>query len=146
MKRNYIVGVISALIFIAGYVICTLFFSEVPRFSYTAEWTSRHYFLFVWVIAILCAIFNLPFTSLTITAGCFIGIGLGDFIGKRIIDSNWHKINQLISEGVSVSVETLNLADYHYGVFIWLETILVAIVIGLIADMLHRRRLKKVSE
>jgi hypothetical protein len=140
MKRNYIIAVISALIFIIGYIICTLFFSGIPAYSYTAEWTSRHYFLFVWVIAILCAIFNLPFTSLTITAGCFIGIVLGDFIGEMIIDSNWSQINQLISKGISVSTETLNLANEHKGVFIWFDTILAAVIIGLIVDMLRRRK------
>lgn len=141
-KRNYVIALILAVLFIIGYIICTLFFSKVPTFSYTAEWTARHYFLFVWVAAILFAIFNLPYTSLTITAGCFIGIVLGDVIGQKIIDSNWNEINQLTNKGISVSTETLNQADYHKGVFIWLCTILISIVIGLMADMLHKRILK----
>jgi hypothetical protein len=65
---------------------------------------------------------------------------LGDFIGEMIIDSNWSQINQLISKGISVSTETLNLANEHKGVFIWFDTILAAVIIGLIVDMLRRRK------
>lgn len=141
-KRNYVIAFISAVLFITGYSICKLIFSTVPTFSYTAEWTARHYFLFVWVAAILCGILNYTYTSLTITAGCFLGIVLGDVIGRNIIESNWNKINQLTSNGISVSIETLNLANYHKGVFIWFFTILISLVIGLIIDILHKRRVK----
>ena len=141
-KRNYVIAFISAVLFITGYIMCTLFFSKAPTYIYTAQWTASHYFLYVWVAAILFAIFNFPYTSLTITAGCFIGIVLGEVIGQNIIDNNWNEINQLISNGISVNIETLNRANTHQGVFIWLCVILVSIVIGLIVDMLHKRILK----
>lgn len=141
-KRNYVIAFISAVVFIIGYSICKLIFSTVPTFSYTAEWTARHYFLFVWVFAILCAILNYTYTSLTITVGCFLGIVLGDVIGQNIIESNWNEINQLTSNGISVSIETLNQANYHKGVFIWFFTILISLVIGLTVDKLRKRRLK----
>jgi hypothetical protein len=144
-KRNYVIALISAVLFITGYIICTLFFSKVPTFSYTADWTASHYFLFVWVAAILFAIFNFPYTSLTITVGCFIGIVLGDVIGQNIINNNWNEINKLTSNGITASIETLNRADYHKGVFIWLCTILISTVVGLVADILRKKRLKIAS-
>ncbi|MDD2214257.1 MAG: hypothetical protein PHR21_06950 [Oscillospiraceae bacterium] len=141
-KRNYVIASISALLFVVGYIIIKLFFSKVPTFSYTADWAVNHYFLFVWVPAILLAIFSLPYTSLALTIGCFVGIVLGDVIGQNIIDNKWHEINQLINNGIEVSAETLNRADYHNGVFIWLGTILICAVIGLLADILNKRRLR----
>lgn len=141
-KRNYVIAFVSLAIFIAGYIICTLFFSKAPGYIYTAEWTSRHYFLFIWVATFLLAIFDFPYTSLSITAGCFIGILLGEVIGLNIISNNWKEINKLIDNGISVSTEKLNLAYIHKGVYIWLCIILISIGIGLVADMLYKRKLR----
>jgi len=78
----------------------------------------------------------------SITAGCFIGILLGEMIGLHIIANNWKEINKLISNGIHVSKETMNRAYIHQGVYFWLCIILISIGIGLVADMLYKRRLR----
>lgn len=136
-KKNKVVAIILVVLFLVGYSICKVYYSKVPRFSYTAEWTASHYFLFIWVIAIVCALFNRTYTALSITAGCFVGIILGDVIGQGIINHNWDKINHLISNGNSISNEMMNQANEHKGVSIWIGTILLSVVIGCILDKRH---------
>ncbi|MDI3312464.1 MAG: hypothetical protein QJR05_13710, partial [Thermoanaerobacterium sp.] len=56
---------ISAGIYIAGYFICKSYFMwGSPMQSYTADWTTRHYYLYIWIVSILLAAFNYPATSL----------------------------------------------------------------------------------
>lgn len=112
-----------------------------PMQSYTADWTTRHYYLYIWIVSILLAVFNYPATSLATTAGCFIGIVIGDTLGEFIRTIRLSNLDRLIAEGVSPGV--IHELHIHYGVPIWLGTIVIAYVIGLNIDKKIRKNSKK---
>jgi len=132
---------ISAGIYIAGYFICKSYFMRgSPMHSYTADWTTRHYYLYIWIVSILLAVFNRPATSLATTAGCFIGIVIGDVLGEFIRTIRLSNLDRLIAEGASPGA--IQQLYTHYGVLIWLGVIVVSYIIGLNIDKkLKKRRL-----
>lgn len=142
-QQNYIVAAICAALYILVYALCTLLFrwnSDLE--TYTAGWVMHNRYLYVWLVAILFGLFGKRITCILTTIGCFLGIYLGDVIGDYIHLKNLELVEQLISKGTD-SVQIYFLKYHQSGVYIWLLTILVFMLIGLILDFLTTRRKKK---
>lgn len=134
MKKYLVIG-ISIGIYILGYLICISFFMQDRLlYSYTADWVTRHFFMFTWIVSIILALNKKYITSLSTTVGCFLGIIIGDILGNYIITIRSSNIEKLIMRGGSISAEKIHLANVHYGVLIWICTIFTIGLIGLFWD------------
>ncbi len=142
MKKKYVLLSILTWSYLVGYILCKFYFAQgKPMESYTAAWLFRHSFMYTWIIVILFAVFNKPFTAISTTIGCFLGIVIGDILGEWVRTVRIEKVEVMIKSGIEVSKEVEAKAYYHFGVFpIWFSVIFLLLILGFIVDQILKQK------
>ncbi|MCL1995494.1 MAG: hypothetical protein FWG63_04725 [Defluviitaleaceae bacterium] len=124
---------IQLLPFIFVYVF-SQFFLDV----YLLEWTSRNFYMYIWVLIIPLTLSNKVIISFSITIGNFIGILIGHFLGEFIRNVN-----------ISTITEATTPQDWarlhaHHGWAIWIVVVCSSLIVGTIIHkikiVLNKRR------
>lgn len=123
MKRNSIEPtifrcLITMLPFVIIYTVTKVFFEDV----YLLEWLARHWYCGLWIISIITVFFDFKL-SLVVSYGNVIAIGLGQILGDAIRAYNIALITP------DMSVDRQSYLHLHYGVLIWLFSLLFFVVV-----------------
>ena len=116
--------------FLLLYLISTGFLENV----YLFEWTSRNYYLYIWILPILMDLLDHHIRSISISIGNFAGIVIGQIIGDHIVEINKAKISPDMLPG---KIEQLRS---HPGVWIWLLTVFLFYVAGVLMERAYQKR------
>jgi len=98
-KKNLLEAAIFAAIYLAVFFVIITFFGHNGHYIYVAHWSAGNFFLFVWVAAILFAVFGDRLSAIIVTAGCFIGITAGEIIGNMVVSHNAAAAQQALIDG-----------------------------------------------
>ena len=124
-------------------IIETLAFAVIAFFAFT---TFNSEYLFGWIadnwvfylgligVSLLLLPFNKKFVSGFMAAGIVIGVFVGNYVGKLFMVFNESKIVE------SMSAEDIYKLHHHPGFEIWIGTILLLILIGIIVQITSQHR------
>lgn len=104
--------------------------------EYLFLWTAANKYCYIWILSYLFLIFNKVIFSYCVTFGNIIGIFIGQYLGDYIQEI---RMNKIIS---SSTVEERWYLSLHYGVAIWIITILLSFLVGL---LLYKKQKKHLS-
>ncbi len=88
---------------------------------YMFEWMVRNLYYFIWIPALICAVFNKIALSHAITFGNLVGVIAGQLLGDFIVSYN------IICITPDITV--------HHGTFIWMIIVLVFVVAGILLQI-----------
>lgn len=125
-------AIILSVAFGLCYVICKLLIQGDAINLYTTEWATRHFFLGAWILVIIFSLLIKRIAALSVFISCFFGILLGEVVGTLIKTQNLQRLDQLTAEGASA--EAIQRLYHHHGVTIWIATMLIGCIIGLMLD------------
>lgn len=121
-------ALIQMLIFILTFVISRKYFADV----YVFEWTSRRYYLYIWLGVLTLTYLDKKYISYAITLANVIGLFIGQYLGDYIQSINMAKITN------NTDAENVYRLSTHYGVFIWIFCIMLAILIVIMISFINR--------
>lgn len=132
-RKRIIHFLIHFSLFLSLYAVSCFFM----RNTYVLKWTTDRYYLGVWIIVLLF-IFLAKKESLIysyfITAGNFIGIVLGEYVGGAIKKMNMMKISK------DMDAENIYRLSKHPGVLIWLITVIFSLIlVGIIIKFRNKK-------
>lgn len=125
----------TIVIFFALYFVSKIYLQDM----YLFEWTQRHYYLGMWIIAIGLILGNRILISFSISVGNFVGVLLGQYVGDWIKELT---MSQIVS---GMDPETVYQLQHHPGVEIWLLTIGIFFLIGAITTLIWKRKITSTS-
>lgn len=126
-KRKIFSLVVTIIMFFGFYFVSEIYLQKL----YLFEWTSRHLYLGIWMITIGLILFNKILISFSITIGNFAGVVLGQYMGEWLRQQNMSKIVP------GMNPQTVYQLQHHPGVEIWLLTIGVFFLLGLLLGKLR---------
>lgn len=133
-NRQKMIHLIVWLLPFAGlFVLSKLFLSHV----YWFEWTARHYYLFLWGIVILFVLWDKPVIAALLSLGNLLGILIGQFLGDGIRAINISRIKP------DMSAEKVSRMYHHPAFEIWLITIGICLLIGILIHLSFSKSLNK---
>jgi len=121
-KNRMIFLTFFILPFFILYTISTLFLSHL----YLFEWTARNFYLYLWLIVIILTCYKMYYISASLVIGNIIGVFIGQFLGDYLLYLNIQKITQ------DMPNEKIARLRIHHGFTIWIITILICFIIGVI--------------
>ncbi|OLR64160.1 hypothetical protein [Peptoniphilus porci] len=128
--------IIQMFIFILTFVISRKYFNNV----YVFEWTSHRYYLYLWLGVLILTYLDKKYISYAITLANVIGLFIGQYLGDYIQSINIAKITN------NTDAENIYRLSKHYGVFIWIFSIMLAILIAIMIGFIKRyKKLKNLS-
>ena len=131
--RTKILQCVGTLLpFVVIFLLTKVFFEDV----YLLEWLLRHWYCGLWLIAVVIAIFNFKL-SLAISYSNIIAIVLGQFVGDAIQEYN---ISQITPD---MSAEQQAHMHLHYGVPIWLFSLLLFVAIFLVIYFIRKKKINQ---
>ena len=119
-------ALIQMLIFILTFVISRKYFADV----YVFEWTSHRYYLYIWLGVLILTYLGKKHISYAITLSNVIGLFIGQYLGDYIQSINMAKITN------NTDAENIYRLSKHYGVFIWIFCIILAILIAIMVGFI----------
>lgn len=111
------------------FLLTKVFFNDV----YLLEWLTRHWYCGLWIVAAILVISNFKL-SLVISYSNIIAIAAGQWIGDAIRD---HNISQITNDMCAEQQAQLHI---HYGIPIWLLTLLLFVGIFLFITYLQKKK------
>lgn len=126
-KRKIFSLIVTIIMFFGFYFVSEIYLQKL----YLFEWTSRHLYLGIWMIAIALILFNKILISFSITIGNFAGVVLGQYMGEWLRQQNISKIVP------AMDPQTVYQLQHHPGVEIWLLTIGVFSLLSLLLGKLR---------
>lgn len=124
---------IQMIIFILTFVISRKYFNNV----YVFEWTSHRYYLYIWLGVLILTHLDKKYISYAITLANVIGLFIGQYLGDYIQSINMAKITN------NTDAENVYRLSTHYGVFIWIFCIVLAILIAIMIGFINRYKKTK---
>ncbi|TCS90628.1 hypothetical protein EDD65_104171 [Keratinibaculum paraultunense] len=121
--------ILFLLPFIILYIISKLFLSNL----YLFEWTARNFYLYLWLIVIILTCYKKYYIAASLVIGNLIGVFIGQFLGDYLLYLNIQKITQ------DMSNEKVAMLHLHHGVTIWIITILICLIIGIIITKIDEK-------
>lgn len=106
---------------------------------YTFGWMADHLYCYTWIPALLLIVFDKTFLSYFVTFGSLAGTVIGEFVGSSIREQ---RMSQITSD---MKVEEIHERSLHYGVLIWLVTIITFIAIGIMFSIFLNKRKKQAA-
>lgn len=106
---------------------------------YTFGWMADHLYCYTWIPALLLIAFDKTFLSYFVTFGTVVGTVIGEFLGGFITEQRMSQITP------DMKVEEIHERSLHYGVLIWLITIVAFIAVGIIFSIFHNKRKKQAT-
>lgn len=129
-------AIIQMLIFILTFVISRKYFADV----YVFEWTSRRYYLYIWLGVLILTYLDKKYISYAITLSNVIGLFIGQYLGDYIQSINMAKITN------NTDAENVYRLSMHYGVFIWIFCIMLAVLTVIMVSYYYDvKKLKNLS-
>jgi len=127
-KRSFFPSFICLIPFVALFVLTKLVFQEL----YLLEWMTRHWYLGLWAISFIVALFNQKW-GYVLSLSNFISVVLGQFVGDYIKNQNISKVTSEMSN------EQIAHLYHNPGFRIWLFTFSLIVVIYAVACIIKRR-------
>ena len=106
---------------------------------YTFGWMADHLYCYTWIPVLLLIAFDKTLLSYFITFGTVAGTIVGELLGKFI---KGQRMSQITPD---MKVEEIHERSLHYGVLIWLITIVAFIAVGIMLSIIHNRRKKQAT-
>lgn len=129
-RQNVILAFLLFFVYLLLYILSRTILSD----RYLFEWTSRHWYLGICLIAVLLVFFKKQVVAVAMTVGNLVGVLFGQTVGNYIQLENVEKITYAMSEGQKAKLHT------HYGVALWLGIILVSLLTGIILQKICGKR------
>lgn len=130
LKGKFIALGICAAVYLGLYLISVTLLGKVYTFDYLAV----NLYYYNWISVIVLIALNKTVISYFITLGNLAGAIIGEVLGSGILNL---RMNTLTPDS---SVEEVYFKSTHYGAFIWLITLLAFVVIGIISEVVRRKR------
>lgn len=118
-------------------------FSFFLKDGYVVKWVTDRYYLGIWIIVLLFILIvkkESIIYSYFITVGNFVGILAGEYIGGTIKEMNMMKITK------DMDAENIYRLSKHYGVFLWLITIIISFVLVAMVIKLRNNIFSRVTD
>lgn len=122
---------------LASFMIIYILTRTVCSDIYLLEWTADKLYLYIWVPIILLSLFKKTIIASALTIGNVLGILMGQLIGDAIRYFNMQKITDVMKE------EQRYYLMSHKGVYIWIFTILIFLIFGVIISSIKKRKQQK---
>lgn len=129
LKTRFLYSIITIIVFLSLYLISKLFFSK----SYLLEWTARHMYMGIWIIAIILLLFNKIKIGFSITIGNILGILIGQFLG------DWIRHKNMLKTTTNTKPEIAYRLQHHLGVEIWILTLFLVVTICMLFDFIKKK-------
>jgi|GEM_PF-1767761 len=110
-----------------------IFGKTLGKDIYVFEWMSDNNFWYVWIIVCILLLFRQDIAAVFLSAGSAIGILLGHFLGGFLNELSMKKITS------DMPPEEIDRLSQHDGVFIWIVTLFVALIIGIFFQKKQRK-------
>lgn len=127
-KRSFFPGFICLIPFAVLFVLTKLFFQEL----YLLEWMMRHWYLGLWAISVIVALFD-PKWGYVISYSNFISVIIGQVVGDYIKNQNISKVTPKMTN------EQIAHLYHNPGFRIWLLAFSLIVVIYAVAYKIKRR-------
>lgn len=119
-KKTILAAVLTLAIYTALYLLSKTILADVYLFA----WTAWNKYLYFWLVSLAFIIFQKYFIAFYITIGNIIAVLFGELLGDLIIYINTFRITP------DMQPYTIERYTTHYGAFIWLALVLLALIIG----------------
>lgn len=134
-KKKIIAFIAAIIVYLGLQVLSMTTLSEV----YTFKWLADHLYCYTWIaVLVLVALDRTPL-SYYLTFGNLIGTIVGELLGSFIREQRMSKITS------EMTVEEIHERSMHYGVLIWLITIIAFLVVGIIVNIILSKRRKQTT-
>ncbi len=130
MNKKFITYLLVALPFIIIYILSKIYFTEY----YLFEWTTRHYYCYIWVLAFVLILFKKELYSFALSISNVLGIVIGQFLGDFLRNQNMLAITS------ETDNETIYRLSQHKGVMIWIITMMITIAVVYVINYIVRRK------
>lgn len=131
--KNRLAAMTAAVIAFGGlYALSRTLLRDV----YLFEWTSRGLYYFIWMPALILAVFNKTAVSYAVTVGNLAGVIIGQLLGDLIVSHN----EKLITP--EMTPDRIYYLSSHQGAVIWIITVLAFTAAGIVLQIvssLHKR-------
>ena len=122
--KKYAFMLANCSCFLVLYLVSWYFLQDV----YLPDWTRRNAYLCVWIAPIVFDFLELHIRSVCITLGNLVGVVVGQIAGDIIVKLNAAKITPATPPGQAAQLRS------HPGFFLWLGTILVFYIAGVLIE------------
>lgn len=130
LKGKLVAFGVCAAVYLGLYLISVTLLGKV----YTFDYLAANLYYYNWIPVIVLIALNKTVVSYSITLGNLVGAIIGEVLGSGILNL---RMNTLTPDS---SVEEVYFKSTHYGAFIWLITLLAFIVVGIISEIVRRKR------
>lgn len=120
----------AVIVYLGLQVLSMTALSEV----YTFKWMADHLYCCTWISVIVLIAFDCASLSYYVTFGNLIGTIVGELLGGFIREQRMGKITPEMEAG------EIHERSIHYGVLIWLITIIVFLAVGIIVNIILSKR------
>ena len=121
---------ITFAVCIGIYIVLQLLSSTILNDIYTFEWMARNLYCYTWLPVIVLIVFNKTLMAYFITIGNLVGTIIGELLGSFLREK---KMSEITSD---MNGSEIALRSYHQGVFIWLITLLIFFLVGLVLSII----------
>lgn len=128
-QNKLLLASLYLLPFLILYIISALALNEL----YLFKWLLDRWYLFVWMIAVILAYRQKHFIAISLTIGSILGVPLGQFCGDIVRNHNIQGIT------ASMSPEEVAKRHLHPGVPIWIITVLLSVLVGIILESHYKK-------
>lgn len=132
MRRILTTFIHCFIILLTFYIL--FYLSHTVLTLYLFIWAAHNNYLYLWVIAVILAIFQKPSVAYSITAGNVAGVIIGQYLGDYIQAVRSAKITD------TMSAEMIHHLSNHHGALIWLIVILVSIAVGILLQIRYTQK------
>lgn len=129
-RQNIILTATLLLVFFVLYVLSRTILSD----AYLFEWTSRNWYFGIWIMALILIFTKTQIMAVALTLGNLFGVIFGQVLGDIMRSANIQKVTSEMTEAQKASLYA------HHGVELWLGTVFVFLLVGIILQMLFRKK------
>ncbi len=134
-RKKLIAFITAVIVYLGLQVLSMTALSEV----YTFKWMADHLYCYTWIAVLVLIALDCTSLSYYLTFGNLIGTIVGEILGGFIREQRMGKITPEMEAG------EIHERSIHYGVLIWLITIIASLVVGIIVNILLSKRRKQTT-
>ena len=135
IKEHLLPALLILAVFALGFAVLTRFSGR-----YLPGWMTHNYFGFIWLAAILAALFGQKRFAGLLTAGCFAGILIGTATEPFWADRRLREIAALRQQGLTGAQIAEKTSGLPMPFQIWTVCLLLAAAAGILWEIKRRKK------
>lgn len=134
-RKKLIAFITAVIVYLGLQVLSMTALSDI----YTFKWMADHLYCYTWISVFVLIAFDCTSLSYFVTFGNLIGTIVGELLGGFIKEERMGDITTEMEAG------EIHERSIHYGVLIWLITIIAFLAVGIIVNIILSKRRKQTT-